>query len=350
LPPVITGGDWAASVAQSILPIKLLLCILFPWLLAKRVVSSFWFACTGLMHVNFLFYIFASFAVVSSQSAGHQYGAKCMHEKQNSLSGGRLTNDFLRGQGADNWTMAQVGVHSEVLSQVSGSVILGSDEADVMLGLAGDDIMIAGDGIDVVDSGDGQDRLYGGPADDLLDGGAGDDGLWGGDGNDFVHGGSGNDLLDGGLGDDTLTGSQGNDYLQGGEGEDRLCGGLGDDVLDGGAGSDFLNGHHGRDTFLFHYVQQPGDAPVDWVKDFTWGEDKLEITGYAWREMSLEQQLQQLSLHQDGTNSVLQLKGGDGLVMQTVILQNSQLLSAGQESRSSHDALLYMIEHGALQL
>lgn len=58
-------------------------------------------------------------------------------------------------------------------------------------------------------------------------------------------------------------------------GNDRLSGGDGSDLLVGGAGSDLLTGGDGRDVFQFGARGARRDADV--IKDFTLGEDKIQL-------------------------------------------------------------------------
>jgi len=63
--------------------------------------------------------------------------------------------------------------------------------------------------------------------------------------------------------------------LEGLRGEDRLDGGEGADVLAGGDGADDLTGGAGSDTFVFY----AGETGVDTIKDYTLGEDVIDISG-----------------------------------------------------------------------
>ncbi|HIF9081738.1 TPA: retention module-containing protein [Photobacterium damselae] len=84
-------------------------------------------------------------------------------------------------------------------------------------------------------------------------------------------------------GNDHINGGKGNDILIGDGGNDTLDGGLGDDLLDGGLGSDFLIGGAGSDIFTWseHTLAakaSTNNMPVDHIKDFTIGEDKIDLT------------------------------------------------------------------------
>lgn len=112
---------------------------------------------------------------------------------------------------------------------------------------------------------DGVDRLRGDVGGDRLNGLAG---------NDVLLGMAGEDRLIGGQGGDRLRGGSGNDILNGGGGIDKLIGQAGDDTLIGGKGSDILRGGAGADVFVVG--QQYG---FDIIRDFTDGEDILELKG-----------------------------------------------------------------------
>ena len=141
--------------------------------------------------------------------------------------------------------------------------------------------------------------LRGRGGDDTLEGGDGVDTLYGGDGNDTLDGGEGDDLLRGHGGDDVLRGRGGADTLEGGDGADRLLGGTGDDVL---------TGHGGSDTFVFS--ERFG---TDRVKDFTDGEDLLDLRGLGLSGFD------DVQARQDGAHVRLELSNG------TIVLENTDL-------------------------
>ncbi len=113
----------------------------------------------------------------------------------------------------------------------------------------------------------GNDKLYGG---------SGNDTLYGDDGDDYLHGDDGDDRLHGGRGNDRLYGDNGDDKIYGGSGDDRLYGQDGDDYLMSIGGSDELYGGEGKDIFCFDYGEDENSAVI---KDFTSGEDRIEILG-----------------------------------------------------------------------
>jgi Ca2+-binding RTX toxin-like protein len=93
-------------------------------------------------------------------------------------------------------------------------------------------------------------------------------------GDDLIFGTTQSDYIFGDEGDDVLAGGAALDLLDGGEGEDVLKGGSGDDHLVGGAGEDWLKGGKGADTFV---VTTDNLGQPDFIRDFSPGEDKLEI-------------------------------------------------------------------------
>ena len=101
---------------------------------------------------------------------------------------------------------------------------------------------------------------------DLGHGGGGDDKIFGQNGVDIMFGGEGDDYLNGGNDNDGLRGGTGNDILDGGSGNDILIGGLGNDILTGGTGED-----------IFKWVDQGADTGIDTIKDFTVGEDLIDL-------------------------------------------------------------------------
>ncbi|MBJ7900641.1 MAG: hypothetical protein GC158_12145 [Cyanobacteria bacterium RI_101] len=58
--------------------------------------------------------------------------------------------------------------------------------------------------------------------------------------------------------------------------DNKLTGNSGDNLLNGGAGADILTGKGGADIFIFNFGQSLVNAS-DWIKDFTLGEDKIDL-------------------------------------------------------------------------
>ncbi|WP_255310601.1 Ig-like domain-containing protein [Aliivibrio sp. 1S128] len=72
--------------------------------------------------------------------------------------------------------------------------------------------------------------------------------------------------LNASTGDDVVVGTDSDDIILGHEGNDILIGGLGDDILVGGTGED-----------IFKWVDQGADTGIDTIKDFTVGEDLIDL-------------------------------------------------------------------------
>ena len=167
---------------------------------------------------------------------------------------------------------------NDLVSNVDGGEIAGTDGPDRLLASEGVDIFQGGEGNDLVanggkgddqfflnagndfaNGGEGNDRIDGNGGDDTIKGGSGNDELNGLFGDDFLDGGRGEDILRGGVGDDTIVARQdndqifagaGNDTAYGGGGLDKVFGGDGNDTLYGGGQKDFLNGGTGDDVLV----------------------------------------------------------------------------------------------------
>ncbi|HLZ75489.1 calcium-binding protein, partial [Phenylobacterium sp.] len=184
--------------------------------------------------------------------------------------------------------------------------------------------------------------LVGGSAAETLTGGAGDDTINGGGGADHLIGGAGNDtyivpnssatiIENAGGGTDTViakgdyvlganlenltissdatnswagTGNELNNVIIGNAGANKLSGMAGNDTLDGGAGNDTLTGGAGADVFRFNHG---GGADV--VTDFSYADgDRVHVTDSHY------------TVSQVGANTVIDLGGGDTMVLQHVTL------------------------------
>ena len=150
------------------------------------------------------------------------------------------------------------------------------NDGDRVDGGDGDDTITGGRVGDILIGGTGSDTIYGGGGQDTIDGGVGDDALYGDAGGDVIRGGAGDDIIHGGTEADSLAGGEGNDTLYGGSGDDFLEGHAGDDIVEGGTGDDEMYGDGGADTFVFG----PGHGD-DTIRDFTTGEDKIDLTEIA---------------------------------------------------------------------
>jgi Ca2+-binding RTX toxin-like protein len=109
-------------------------------------------------------------------------------------------------------------------------------------------------------------------------GGRDNDTMFGDGGDDIMRGNLGLDVMLGGAGSDRMFGGGGVDVLNGGSGNDYLFGENGNDTLNGGAGNDSMTGGAGADVFVF---EAQAAANYDKVKDFTNGDDKLDLSSFG---------------------------------------------------------------------
>ena len=170
--------------------------------------------------------------------------------------------------------------------------------ADAPKGTGGNDELLGSKNDDRLKGGNGDDSIIGLNGSDRLLGEKGKDFLLGGSGNDVMKGGSGKDVLEGEKGNDRLSGGGGNDELFGGAGKDQLNGSNGNDQIDGGRGSDNVKGGRGKDVFVLST-----GAGSDTIRDFKNGQDKLQVSGISFSDLSIESQ---------GKNTVISL-GNDSL-------------------------------------
>jgi Ca2+-binding RTX toxin-like protein len=211
--------------------------------------------------------------------------------------------DFLGGSGRDRVTGASLN-----------DTLNGGQGDNSMKGMDGDDVLFGGDGKDELDGGAGNDLINDSRGSDKLLGGRGADTIQTGhDGMDRIDGGSGVDMVrfgyqtdrstyldlhdqsrneglargdvyqniesfEGSTMDDTMLGASGSDVFDGSQSDDVLDGRGGDDFLSGGQGSDLLIGGQGRDVFEFSDGLYPSGWHGDTIKDFTRGQDKLQIS------------------------------------------------------------------------
>ncbi|WP_103025323.1 tandem-95 repeat protein [Vibrio campbellii] len=167
---------------------------------------------------------------------------------------------------------------------------------------------------------------------------------------DIGHGGAGDDVIFGEKGSDIVFGGTGHDTLDGGDGSDAVRGGSGNDVLIGGSGDDILIGDDGEDIFKF--VDDGSgirDGEVDTIKDFTKGEDKIDISDLLHTDDfdSIDSLLanNEIGLEADGDNLILTISESDGSSSQKVVIeggsnQYSELLSDGSLSPADGSAIL----------
>jgi Ca2+-binding RTX toxin-like protein len=212
-----------------------------------------------------------------------------------SLTGTAAGDDLRLGQGAN----AHLGAGNDTVN-----------------GAAGNDTISGGDGSNVLRGDEGNDQLSGGAAFDDINGNMGNDTASGGDGDDWVVGGKDNDQLIGDAGADIVYGNLGADVCLGGAGDDLIRGGQGDDVVDGGAGNDWLSGDLGSDNItgglgadIFHTFATAG---LDLVTDFNRSQgDRVQLDPGT-----------QYALRQEGANTVIDMAGGNQMVLVNVQLSS----------------------------
>lgn len=216
--------------------------------------------------------------------------------------------DVLMRSGGVDYLQRDAFLASERTGGTNGKDKLTGDEGrDLMIGFGGDDRIRGEGGDDDLFGANGRDRLFGGAGDDGLTGGRGRDTLFGEDGDDELSGdggrdrlfgGDGNDTLNGGDGRDTLRGDDGDDLVLGDDGRDRLFGDDGNDTLNGGDGGDTLRGGDGADEFVI----DADDRGIDWIKDFTQGQDLLVLDGFG-------ATLDDITIKMQGKTAVLKADG-----------------------------------------
>jgi Ca2+-binding RTX toxin-like protein len=140
----------------------------------------------------------------------------------------------------------------------------------------------------------------------------------GDDGPNRLRGTNNDDDIRGRGGDDVLKGRGGDDELRGDEGDDKMNGGAGNDRLRGDHGNDTLTGGAGNDRFIFNR-----DGDTDTVRDFTDGEDKLDMSNFGFE--SFEEVMSHAE--QVGDHVVFSDLDVDG---ETVILRNVDIETLDQ--------------------
>jgi Ca2+-binding RTX toxin-like protein len=236
------------------------------------------------------------------------------------LQGGAGNDTVLGGEGTDllygdaNDDAMDGGTQNDTLYAGDGADFArGWDGDDAVNGQAGNDQLYGDAGNDTIDGGDGADVIYGGLGNDYALGGAGGDVMIGQEGNDDLRGGADDDSIDGGADNDILYGGDGADFILGGDGldvlygeagSDQLRGEAGADTIVGGAGGDTLFGGTGADRFVFAV-----GSGVDSINDWTDGEDRIDITGYAGATFG------NTVITQSGINVVVTFIGGDQVIL-----------------------------------
>ena len=216
---------------------------------------------------------------------------------------GVITGDLALGAGDDTYD----GATGTLRGKLNGGA-----GADTLIGGGGSNSMRGDEGADSIVGGGGFDDINGNMGDDTINGGSGgNDWLVGGQGADFITGNAGSDLIYGNIGADTLVAGAGASTLLGGQDDDVVRGGAGNDWVSGDRGSDTVSGGLGADTF-----HATSGAGLDLVMDFNRAEgDRIVLDHGAAYTVS-----------QVGADTVVDLGGGDQLVLQNVQLS---ALSAG---------------------
>lgn len=250
----------------------------------------------------------------------------------------RQADDFIPGENLDSQLVMHVGttetyyveagahddhgVGDYTIGLYQGSIQTTSGD-DLMLGVIGGSTIDAGTGNDFIvgrdapnylRGNDGSDTIEGGAAFDDINGNKGDDLAFGGEGGDWVVGGQANDVLYGDDGADIVYGNLGNDTCDGGSGDDLIRGGQGDDTCSGDDGNDWISGDRGADTMTggsgadtFHAFSGAG---TDIVTDFSSADgDKVQLDAGT-----------TYTLAQVGADTVVEMGGGDQLVLKNVTL------------------------------
>ena len=126
-----------------------------------------------------------------------------------------------------------------------------------------------------------------------------------------------------------LNGTGGVDILQGHSGDDVIMAGAGNDILRDGAGGDIMSGGDGADVFVLS-----ADGDVDWITDFTLGEDKLDLS--LWPMLRDISQLT-MSVRPDGMTitygtETLIVQSADGGAIDYRSLQTADLIGGSRLS------------------
>ncbi|TLU55455.1 MAG: hypothetical protein FDX18_10535, partial [Chlorobium sp.] len=119
---------------------------------------------------------------------------------------------------------------------------------------------------------------------------------------EFAFGGDGNDTITGNTCSNRLSGGRGNDSINGGEQMDLLDGGQANDMLTGGSGNDY-------------FIVCPAANSVDTITDFSPGTSGEKILLVGFDNVT---DFSQITLSQEGSNTRLNLGGGQSLLLQNI--------------------------------
>jgi RTX calcium-binding nonapeptide repeat (4 copies) len=128
-------------------------------------------------------------------------------------------------------------------------------------------------------------------------------------GDDFLTGTAGRDIISSLNGNDTILGLAGNDRLSGDAGDDRLTGGAGNDTLLGESGNDYLDGEAGNDVLTTgtgrDQVALRRRQGFDRITDFQNNQDKIDLIGIRFGQLTLQQRRDDVLVKQGGSNLLL---------------------------------------------
>jgi serralysin len=245
---------------------------------------------------------------------------------------GQDTASFVGGPININYNTNTFTVGGKQIWIAEFETYIGTGSSDTVVGASYSETIILGNGNDYLYGQGGDDFLYIGSGADVMDGGAGYDTMvfhktmvadWQSGVLDADIGADawyGWEAIQGSGGDDVIrTNSWGFSVeLRGGAGDDLLATGVtgvvsdilngesGNDTLNGGAGADLLTGGTGADTFVVG-----AGGGIDTITDFNVVEgDKIDLTGIAG-----VQSLADLTVTQHGSDAIVMLASGDGLVL-----------------------------------
>lgn len=187
-----------------------------------------------------------------------------------------------------NYSLKDTHVENIIAIGHEAIKLIGNDEDNIMTGNEADNTLVGADGNDTLNGAGGADKMYGGQGDDIYYVDHAKDSVtelwWSGHDTvmttvDFdLRTGSIEDATTLGSADISLKGNWSDNVLTGNEGNNVLEGRLGDDTLIGGLGQDTLIGGWGKDTFVFTDVNESSLSAADVIKDFTSGQDKIDLS------------------------------------------------------------------------
>jgi serralysin len=212
-----------------------------------------------------------------------------------------------------------------------GDTLIGDSNANTINGGEGSDIIHGGGGFDILEGGDGNDTLYSDNSFASFWGGADTDtadfsGRTASSYYDYHPGGVYVNLLrhivdyNGPVHDER--GPQGVIFsienVNGTNYADTIIGDMRNNVLQGNGGNDTLTGGYGNDQFKFAPANGVVDFGNDTIRDFTVGEDHLQIDHAIFANFADVQQ----HMKQVGDDVVITYDGNDSITLQNVQVGN----------------------------